>query len=98
VKRDWRDGDKKSEDSRHRAWEKTAGSEQQAAVLSPHRALRHVASPSLGQDASLSFVVIGRGQEAFSRKLGNLKISQYEECFAAYRLLLTVYRLLRSAS
>jgi len=35
----------------------------EGAVLSSHRASRHVASPSLGQDASLSFVVIGRGQK-----------------------------------
>jgi hypothetical protein len=35
---------------------------QLAAVLSSHRASRHVSAPSLGQYASLSFVVIGRGQ------------------------------------
>ena len=35
---------------------------QRAAVLSSHRASRHLASPSLGQYASLSLVVIGRGQ------------------------------------
>jgi hypothetical protein len=32
---------------------------QVAAVLSSHRASRHVPSASLGQDASLSFVVMG---------------------------------------
>ena len=34
---------------------------QQAAELSPDRASRHVAAPSLGHYASLSLVVIGRG-------------------------------------
>ena len=35
---------------------------QRAAVLSSHRASRHVAAPSLGHYASLSSVVIGRGR------------------------------------
>ena len=35
---------------------------QLAAVLSSHRASRHTATPSLGHYASLSFIVIGRGQ------------------------------------
>ncbi|MDH3800874.1 MAG: hypothetical protein OEU80_02170 [Deltaproteobacteria bacterium] len=35
-----------------------------SAVLSSHRASRHVAAPSLGHYASLSFVVIGRRQKA----------------------------------
>ena len=35
---------------------------QLAAVLSSHRASRHVAAPSLGQYATLSFVVIGKEQ------------------------------------
>jgi hypothetical protein len=35
---------------------------QLAAVLSSHRASRHMAAPSLGHYASLSFVVIGREQ------------------------------------
>ena len=42
---------------------------QEAAALSFHRASRHVPSASLGQDASLSFVVIGRGQGRFIREL-----------------------------
>ena len=42
--------------------QKTAGSRQMAAVLSSHRDSRHVAAASLGQDAALSFVVIGRGR------------------------------------
>jgi hypothetical protein len=46
----------------HGAEGNTAGSRQMAAALSSHRASRHVAAPSLGQDASLSFVVIGRGR------------------------------------
>ncbi len=51
---------------------------QLAAVLSSHRASRHVASPSLGQDASLSFVVIGRGQLAgwLIREIGNWGIRE----------------------
>jgi hypothetical protein len=44
----------------HGAWGKTVGSGQGAAVLSSHRASRHMAAPSLGHYASLSFVVIGR--------------------------------------
>jgi hypothetical protein len=48
----------------HGAWEiQLAGSRwQQAEVLSSHRASRHVAAPSLGHYASLSFVVIGGGK------------------------------------
>ena len=42
---------------------------QEAAALSFHWALRHVPLASLGQDASLSFVVIGRGQGMFIREL-----------------------------
>ncbi len=39
----------------------------------PHRASRHMAAPSLGQYAALSFVVIGGGQKAgwLIRKLEN---------------------------
>jgi len=36
---------------------------QEAAALSSNRASRHVPSASLGHYASLSFVVIGRGQK-----------------------------------
>jgi len=41
---------------------------------------------SLGQDATLSFVVRGRGQKAgwVIRKLENWKISQTDELFTAY--------------
>jgi hypothetical protein len=45
----------------HGAWGKTAGRAQLVAVLSSHRASRHVPSASLSHYASLSFVVIGRG-------------------------------------
>ena len=38
-----------------------------AAVLSSHRASRHVPSASLGQDASLSFVVRGKEQRKEER-------------------------------
>jgi hypothetical protein len=44
---------------------------QKAAVLSSQGASRHMAAPSLGQDASLSFVVIGRGQGRLIRELEN---------------------------
>ena len=37
---------------------------QRAAVLSSYRASRHMAAPSLGQDALLSFIVIGRSQRS----------------------------------
>jgi hypothetical protein len=40
---------------------------QQTAVLSSHRASRHMPSASLGQDASLSFVVIGKEQRKEER-------------------------------
>lgn len=46
----------------HREGKLAGSSGQEAAVLSSHRASRHVPSASLGQDASLSFVVIGREQ------------------------------------
>jgi hypothetical protein len=47
---------------------------QLAAVLSSYRASRHMAAPSLGHYASLSFVVRGRGQERFIRELGKTPI------------------------
>jgi hypothetical protein len=62
---------------------------QLAAVLSSHRASRHVAAPSLGHYASLSFVVIGRAQRAgwLIRKLENEKISQTDDLpLTAYHL------------
>jgi hypothetical protein len=40
---------------------------QRALELSSHRASRHVPSASLGHYASLSFVVIGRGQRIGDR-------------------------------
>jgi hypothetical protein len=39
------------------------------------RASRHVATPSLGQDATLSLIVRGREQERLIRKLENEKMS-----------------------
>ena len=44
---------------------------QLTAALSSHRASRHVPSASLGHYASLSFVVIGRGQDWFIKELEN---------------------------
>ncbi|MGB6930197.1 MAG: hypothetical protein WBH05_13325, partial [Syntrophobacteria bacterium] len=43
---------------------------ERAAVLSSHRASRHVAAPSLGHYASLSFIVIGRGQKSEEKRKG----------------------------
>jgi hypothetical protein len=40
------------------------GEKQLTALLSSHRASRHMAAPSLGHYASLSFVVIGGSQRA----------------------------------
>jgi len=51
----------------HGAWSIEYREIQWAAVLSSHRASRHVASPSLGHYASLSFVVIGRGKRTEGR-------------------------------
>jgi hypothetical protein len=47
---------------------------QRTAVLSSHRASRHMAAPSLGHYASLSFIVIGRGQMTE----GTVLISHFE--------------------
>jgi len=47
---------------------------QKAEVLSSHRASRHMAVLSLGHYASLSFIVIGRGQRAEGRLVNQLII------------------------
>jgi hypothetical protein len=60
-----------------------------APVLSSHRASRHVASPSLGHYAPLSFVVIGRGQMT--------EIILWERLSAAIRTISSIYRLLLTA-
>jgi len=55
---------------KHRAWgmgircQVSGVRRQRAAVLSSHRASSHMAAPSLGHYASLSFVVNGKGQRS----------------------------------